>query len=346
MPSSRPFSRSQPLAVAMLAFLLALAAVAEDGPRGGLAREAGGEILTDAPAAMALPVADARGPEDGGDAAEPPSLAAIAEGTERLALADAPDGGGQVAVTAGGVPEGSPYPHPVQFLTVRVAGAPQRLAFMDVSPSAASAGVNGRTALLIHGADLGGDSWAPTIAVLADAGYRVIVPDLVGFGRSGRPDGQLSLDAQAAHVALLLDSLGAPGVTVVGHALGAAVTTRLAARLPERVHGVVLAAPLGPEHGAASWAPVGGIVGAEPAYEPAYELAGLDVPALVVAGDRDEVAPARSGLPSGRAYRDRLQAAVTGMRRAALVTLPGVGHLPQLEAPEDFHALLLDFLER
>ena len=97
--------------------------------------------------------------------------------------------------------------------------------------------------LLLHGwpddADLGGGQ----VPALTEAGFRVITPDLRGFGRSSRPDGKDSykLASSVADVAAVLDAVGvtpgaeARGVHVVGHDWGAAVAWLTAMFLPDQV---------------------------------------------------------------------------------------------------------------
>lgn len=409
MPSRSPLLRSRPLALLLLAAILALGRTGDRPAAADEARESEGDVtgaaaflastasatvgdssgapLDGAAALVPITVGLPPGPDAGGD--QPPAEAGPGDGAAPVREADA----------LGSALEGVPYPHPVQFLTVQAGGEAVRLAYMDVAPSAASAGATGRAALLLHGGDLGGDSWAGTIEALAGAGWRVIVPDMVGYGKSGKPHAPLTLDDQAAHAVLLLDSLAAPPVAVVGHALGAAVAARLAHAAPARVAALVLAAPVGLAPQPVPAARVDSAYQAElarvapdeirrelarsfAAWHPDYErlvrvrarvaaggeyprwarararslelegegtvagaLATVGIPALVVAGEQDELAPARCGLASPGAWRDSLEAAVGRSSRGAFVTLPGVGHVPQLEAPAAFHTLLAEFLD-
>src|SRR3989442_3002488 len=77
-----------------------------------------------------------------------------------------------------------PYPFPVQFLPVTVERQEVRIAFMDVAPTVRA---NGRTVVLLHGKNFSGAYWEPTIRVLAAEGFRVIVPDQIGLGKSTKP---------------------------------------------------------------------------------------------------------------------------------------------------------------
>src|SRR6202166_3860657 len=79
--------------------------------------------------------------------------------------------------------EGFPYPYPVSLLPVVNDGEALRMAYMDVP----AAQPNGRTAVLLHGRNFPSSYWAPVIKVLSEAGYRVVVPDQIGFGKSSKP---------------------------------------------------------------------------------------------------------------------------------------------------------------
>ncbi len=83
--------------------------------------------------------------------------------------------------------EGFAYPYPVSLLPLVNDGEPVRMAYMDVAP----AQPNGRTVVLLHGRNFPASYWAPVIKTLNDAGYRVVVPDQFGFGKSSKPAGEL-----------------------------------------------------------------------------------------------------------------------------------------------------------
>jgi pimeloyl-ACP methyl ester carboxylesterase len=85
----------------------------------------------------------------------------------------------------------------------------------------------GEVLLLIHG--LGGSSfsWRAVLPKLSKK-YRVIAPDLPGHGQSDKPRGDYSPAAFAAWLRDLLDTLGIPKVTVVGHSLGGGLAMQFA----------------------------------------------------------------------------------------------------------------------
>jgi pimeloyl-ACP methyl ester carboxylesterase len=69
------------------------------------------------------------------------------------------------------------YPYPVQFITLNIQGETLKMAYMDVKPVNA----NGHVVMLLHGKNFNAAYWGQTAAVLAENGYRVIIPDQVGF---------------------------------------------------------------------------------------------------------------------------------------------------------------------
>lgn len=97
--------------------------------------------------------------------------------------------------------------------------------------------------LLLHGLAASREVWLPVGRQLSDAGSRVLIPDLLGFGRSLRIGTRFTLDDHAEALLDLLDRNGAGGVTVVGHSFGCAVAVALARRVPSRVHRLVLVCP-------------------------------------------------------------------------------------------------------
>ncbi|MCC0808451.1 alpha/beta hydrolase [Methylobacterium sp. W2] len=140
--------------------------------------------------------------------------------------------------------EGFAYPYPVWFLDLTRDNERQRLAYMDVAPTGVP---NGRTVLLLHGRNFPSSYWEPVIGALAGAGYRVVVPDQLGFGKSSKPVGPFSFDVMAAETVALLDSLNLPRVDVVAHSMGGMLAARLARNASNRVNSLVLEAPIGLE---------------------------------------------------------------------------------------------------
>ncbi|MDQ3543017.1 MAG: alpha/beta hydrolase [Actinomycetota bacterium] len=101
----------------------------------------------------------------------------------------------------------------------------------------------GPPVVLLHGLLGSGRFWGAEFDRLAHV-YRLVTPDLLGFGRSPRPDHGYTPDDHADAVAATLDMLGvATPAVVAGHSLGALVALRLAVRHPERVAAIVAFGP-------------------------------------------------------------------------------------------------------
>lgn len=93
--------------------------------------------------------------------------------------------------------------------------------------------------LLLHGLGSAGADWALQLEALAEAGYRVLAPDLRGFGRSSAPP-EVTVEAMAEDMALFLRKLDALPAHVVGISMGGAVALQLALEHPEAVRKLVL----------------------------------------------------------------------------------------------------------
>jgi pimeloyl-ACP methyl ester carboxylesterase len=95
--------------------------------------------------------------------------------------------------------------------------------------------------VLIHGFLASNFIWRDVLVPLAHAGFRVIAPDLVGFGFSDKPaQGEYTIEYQAEKVVGLLDELNVARATLVGSSYGAAVATICALDYAERVERLVL----------------------------------------------------------------------------------------------------------
>lgn len=99
----------------------------------------------------------------------------------------------------------------------------------------------------LHGFAISGRYMVPTAELLTDE-FSTYVPDLPGFGRSPRPQDQLTIPALADSVAGLLDAVGVDRATVVGNSLGCAVLAAFAERHPSRLQRAVLVSPAGGVH--------------------------------------------------------------------------------------------------
>ena len=140
--------------------------------------------------------------------------------------------------------EGFAYPFKVRYLPLTMEGQPVKMAYMDVAPSGTA---NGRVALLLHGRNFSGFYWERTIRFLSSAGYRVLVPDQIGFGKSSKPDIALSFHQLARNTRTLLDHLGVERTIVIAHSMGCMLGARFALMYPQQVERLVLESPIGRE---------------------------------------------------------------------------------------------------
>lgn len=136
------------------------------------------------------------------------------------------------------------YPYPHEFLPLKVEGKDVRMAYMDRSPQGSA---NGETVILMHGKNFFGAYWEEVIEALASEGYRVVVPDQIGFGKSSKPIIRYSFHQMGEHTRMLMDHLGIEQAVVAGHSMGGMVASRFALMYPERVSHLILENPIGLE---------------------------------------------------------------------------------------------------
>jgi 3-oxoadipate enol-lactonase len=97
----------------------------------------------------------------------------------------------------------------------------------------------GPAVLLIHGYPLCRKMWLPQEDALACAGFRVVCPDLPGFGESPLSSGRPSISSYADSLIALHDKLGIEKTVTVGMSMGGYVLLNLLERYPERLRGAV-----------------------------------------------------------------------------------------------------------
>jgi pimeloyl-ACP methyl ester carboxylesterase len=124
-----------------------------------------------------------------------------------------------------------PYPYPVAYFPLTLYGQDVRMAYMDVPPASQP---NGRTVILLHGMNFGGFYFSGPIELLRNAGYRVVVPDQIGFGRSSKPIIPYNFNDMALNTRRLLQSLGIAQAAVGGHSMGGMLAARFATQFPRR----------------------------------------------------------------------------------------------------------------
>jgi pimeloyl-ACP methyl ester carboxylesterase len=140
--------------------------------------------------------------------------------------------------------QGFNYPETVHEFKFDSQRLKLHMAYMDVMPQHA----NGQTAVLLHGKNFCAATWQDTIHVLSDAGYRVIVPDQIGFCKSSKPVGyQFSFQQLGRNTHELLASLGIDHATIIGHSTGGMLAIRYALMYPQETRQLVLVNPIGLE---------------------------------------------------------------------------------------------------
>src|SRR5882672_3062371 len=138
--------------------------------------------------------------------------------------------------------EDVPYPYPVSYLSLTLYGQDVRIAFMDVAPVGQP---NGHTVVLFHGNNFAGFYFGGLIDVLRKEGFRVIAPDLIGYGRSSKPIIPYNFFDMARNTRSILQSLNIQKTMIVGHSMGGMLAARFATQYPDVTERLVLYNPIG-----------------------------------------------------------------------------------------------------
>lgn len=293
--------------------------------------------------------------------------------------------------------EECPYPYPSKYLDISVYMQDVRIAYMDVAPKGAP---NGHTVLLLHGNNFGGFYFTSIIDALTKEGFRVIVPDQIGYGKSSKPIAPYNFNSQARNTFLILQKEKIERAMVVGHSMGGMLAARLATQYPKVVERLVLYNPIGLVDGRfdrpmqpidesyqqtlkSDYQSIRASLGRYVAHNPnawnaqfetytriryswtlssdwprlamvqaltsqmlyadpvVYDWAHIQVPTLAFGGAEDAL------LGSAVRFQERMQylakAIPNGNGRVLL--LPGLGHVPHVEAPEKAIPPLVEFLK-
>lgn len=290
-----------------------------------------------------------------------------------------------------------PYPYPSSYLDISVYSQDVRISYMDVAPQGAP---NGHTVMLLHGNNFGGFYFKAIIDPLIKEGFRVIVPDQIGYGRSSKPIAPYNLNSQARNTWLILQHLKIEKAMVIGHSMGGMLAARFATQYPKAVERVVIYNPIGltdgrfgrpmPEiqesykqtlktdyqgtraslsryvaHNPKAWnqefetytriryswtlssdwprlAMVQALIGQMLYFDPVvYDWAHIQVPTLAFGGADDML------LGTAAAFQERMHyiAKTVPNGNGRVLLLPGLGHVPHLEAPETVLPPLVAFLK-
>jgi pimeloyl-ACP methyl ester carboxylesterase len=234
-----------------------------------------------------------------------------------------------------------------------------------------------RTVLLVHGWMVSGAVWNSMVELLDTKGLRLLIPDLRGTGKSGRPESGYTLEQHARDMLAVVEHAGAQRFTVVGHSMGGQLAQWIAAEAAERVDGLMLMTPVPAAGMQLPPEAVGLFRTSAKDREKQKTILGLATKqlsaealekALADAGDVSEKAVV-GGFDAwtGGGMVDKLtkisaptlvvatddpflppafltQAVVQPIRLARLAYLPGPGHYPQVERPVETAALVAAFL--
>lgn len=136
------------------------------------------------------------------------------------------------------------YPYKLNYFNIALEGQNYKMAYMDVKPDLPQ--FKG-TVILFHGKNFNGYYWKNVIDFLIADGFRVIIPDQIGWGRSDKPDIHYSFHLLAKNSAMLLDLLGINKVNIIGHSMGGMLAVRFSLMYPEMVVKLILENPIGLE---------------------------------------------------------------------------------------------------
>jgi pimeloyl-ACP methyl ester carboxylesterase len=140
--------------------------------------------------------------------------------------------------------QGFDYPWPVRHFHFISQGVALDMAYMDVMPATP----NGQTAVLLHGKNFCAATWQSTVTTLSAAGYRVVVPDQIGFCKSSKPSHyQFSFQQLAGNTRALLASIGIDRAVLIGHSTGGMLAVRYGLMYPQLSDQLVLVDPIGLE---------------------------------------------------------------------------------------------------
>ena len=109
-----------------------------------------------------------------------------------------------------------------------------RLHYFEAGPA------DGTSLVLVHGLGARGEDWAAMIPALAAQGFHVYVPDLLGYGRSPRPDVDYSISLEEQTVAQFMHVMHVPRADIGGWSMGGWIVMKLALDHPEMVDRLVV----------------------------------------------------------------------------------------------------------
>src|SRR5216683_6331910 len=112
-----------------------------------------------------------------------------------------------------------------------------RMHYFEALPAKGTAGT---PLVLVHGLGARGEDWAAMIPALAAKGFHVYAPDLLGYGRSPKPDVDYSISLEEQTVAQFMQAVHVPRADVGGWSMGGWIVMKLALDHPEMVDRLVI----------------------------------------------------------------------------------------------------------
>ncbi|HEY6412398.1 MAG TPA: alpha/beta hydrolase [Edaphobacter sp.] len=224
---------------------------------------------------------------------------------------------------------------------------------------------SGSPVILLHGGLGHSGNWGFQVPALISSGYRAVVIDSRGHGRSTRDERSYSYDLMASDVLAVMDALHLEKASLVGWSDGACIALILAATAPARVTKVFFFACNMDPSGVKQFEPspildrcfsrhtkdyaqlsttpdqfktfveaVSLMQRTQPNYS-AHDLAEITVPVAIVQGEHEEFIK-----------RDHAEHLARSIPNAKLIILDGVSHFAPLQRPKQFNAEMLAFIDK
>lgn len=137
------------------------------------------------------------------------------------------------------------YPYKTKLFKFLSQTKKLEMAYMKIDPTTPQ---DNKTVILVHGKNFSGAYFETLANYLKDKGYTIIIPDLIGFGRSSKPiDYQYNFQDLALSIKKLLEWYKIKKVSILGHSMGGMVATRFSLMFPNNVEQLILLNPIGLE---------------------------------------------------------------------------------------------------
>ncbi len=137
---------------------------------------------------------------------------------------------------------GYKYPFEVKNFKLKTQNQSLEMSYMDLNQQSKN------VVVLLHGKNFAGFYWKRIAQDLMRRGYRVIIPDQIGFGKSSKPKNyQYSFSQLALNTKKLLESLEVKKISIVGHSMGGMLAVIFADNFKNSVNQVILINPIGLE---------------------------------------------------------------------------------------------------